>query len=243
MYLSQFNNEMTTYVIADIHGNFLGLQDVLKQCKFKRNSDNLINLGDVCDGGNRTKDVIDKLLTIKHHILCASNHDTWALKWMKTGDEPAIWWNQGGQRTAESYNFDYESVPQAHIDFLENAVSYYIDTKNRIFVHGGFNPDTPIETQDIEFLTWDRTLLCDYAPNHIIKNYAHVFVGHTSTQFFNTLEPVTFHNLTCVDTGAGWNGRLTIMNVDGISQFWQSKISANMQNKLSMYQQLSKLTF
>lgn len=237
---------MTTFVIADIHGNFLGLQDVLKQCKFKRNSDTLINLGDVCDGGNRTKDVIDKLLTIKNHILVRANHDDWAIKWMKTGAELPIWWNQGGQRTAESYNFDYESVPQSHIDFLERAVPYYIDTKNRIFVHGGFIPNKPIETQSLDILTWDRDLLCNYAPKNIVKEYTHVFVGHTSTQFFDIFEgpfPKTFNNVTGLDTGAGWNGRLTIMNVDNISQFWQSKISANMQNKLSLYQQLDKLKF
>jgi len=232
---------MVTFAVADIHGNMLGLTDVLKQCKFKK-TDTLINLGDVCDGGNRTKDVINRLLTIKNHILIISNHDTWALKWMKTGVELPLWWNQGGQRTAESYNFDYESVPQSHIDFLEHARPYYIDEKQRAFVHGGFDPDKPIEIQDVEFLTWDRDLLCKHAPLGTIKGYNHIFVGHTSTQFFNSLEPVTFHNLTCLDTGGGWTGRLTIMNIN-TSQFWQSNISANKQNELSLYLDLKKFIF
>lgn len=232
---------MTTFAIADIHGNFLGLTAVLKKCKFKK-TDTLINLGDVCDGGNRTKDVINRLLTIKNHILITSNHDTWALKWMKTGIELPIWWHQGGMRTAESYNFDFESVPQSHIDFLEHARPYHIDEKHRVFVHGGFDPDKPIEMQDVDFLTWDRDLMCKYAPLGIIKGYDHIFVGHTSTQFFDSLEPVTFGNVTDLDTGAGWSGRLTIMNIN-TSQFWQSNISANMQNEMSLYQDWKKIKY
>ena len=227
-----------TLVIGDIHGNFLGLEDVLKKCKLKK-SDTLISLGDFCDGGKRVKDVIDKLLTIPKLINVVGNHDNpWALGWMKTGVELPVWWHQGGMRTAESYNFDFESVPASHIKFIEEALPYYIDDQNRVFVHGGFDPAIPVPEQPIDVLTWDRDLLCNYAPKHSIKGYKHVFVGHTTTQHFgnivsikNCLEPLTFNNLTAMDTGGGWNGRLSIMDVDTF-QFWQSEISANQQNML-----------
>jgi serine/threonine protein phosphatase 1 len=150
---------------------------------------------------------------------------------MKTGVEYPAWWHQGGMRTAESYNFDHKSVPQSHIKFIEEALPYYLDDQNRVFVHGGFNPSKPIAGQSIDVLTWDRELLCDYAPKHSIKGYKHVFVGHTTTQHFKSMEPVTFNNLTGLDTGGGWDGRLTIMNVDTF-EFWQSEISANQQNAL-----------
>ena len=39
----------------------------------------------------------------------------------------------------------------------------------------------------------------------------------------NVLEPITFNNLTMMDTGAGWNGTLSIMNVES-KEFWISKI-------------------
>lgn len=226
---------MTTFVIADIHGVILSLNDVLKRCKFKK-SDTLICLGDSVDGGNATKSVIDKLLTIPKLINIIGNHDIWALQWMKTGAELPIWWHQGGMRTAESYNFDYESVPQSHIDFLERALPYYIDTKNRIFVHGGFIPNKPIESQGLDILTWDRDLLCNYAPKNIVKEYTHVFVGHTSTQFFDILKepsPKTFNNVTGMDCGVGWSGVLSIMDVDTF-KFWISPLNANIQNKLSL---------
>jgi serine/threonine protein phosphatase 1 len=230
---------MVTFAIADIHGNLLGLNDALKKCKFKIKSDTLINLGDICDGGNKTHQVIDKLLTIKHHILTQGNHDVpWALNWMKTGKELPIWWNQGGMRTAESYNFDYKNVPKSHIKFLENTLPYYVDEKNRLFVHGGFDPDKPIDTQDVDYLTWDRKLLCEYAQTKHVEQYNHVFVGHTTTQFFNgSVVPMTFNNVTGLDTGGGWSGRITIMNVDTF-EFWQSEISANMQNSMGLYQNI-----
>jgi serine/threonine protein phosphatase 1 len=234
-----------TLVIADIHGNFLGLEDVLKKCNFKK-SDTLINLGDVCDGGNRTKDVIDRLLKIPNHIFCAGNHDYWTCHWMKTGFEYPAWWHQGGMRTAESYGFDKDNVPHTHIKFIEEALPYYIDDQNRVFVHGGFDPDIPIAEQSIDVLTWDRDLLCNYAPKHSIKGYKHVFVGHTTTQCFgniltvkNCLEPLTFNNLTAMDTGGGWEGRLSVMDVDTF-EFWQSEISANKQNEISLYKEFKK---
>jgi len=230
-----------TLVIGDIHGNILGLEDILKKCKFKK-SDTLISLGDVCDGGNRTRQVIDKLLTIPKLINILGNHDFWALNWMKTGEEFPAWWHQGGMRTAESYGFDYKSVPQEHIKFIETALPYYIDTENRVFVHGGFDPLKPIAEQDTDFLTWDRSLLCEYAPYHIIEGYKHVFVGHTTTQHFghdiniNCLEPLAFNNLIAMDTGGGWDGRLTIMDINTF-KFWQSDISANKQNEMSLYRE------
>jgi serine/threonine protein phosphatase 1 len=223
---------MATYVIADIHGNLLGLADVLHKCKF-REDDTLISLGDVVDGGILTKDVIDVLLEIPNLINIRGNHDNpWALQWMRDGSEYPLWWNQGGRATAQSYEFHHMNVPKRHIDFLAHSVPYYIDNKNRVFVHGGFDPSMPIEDQFTEVLTWDRSLLCDYAPDHVIKGYNHVFVGHTSTQFLGgAVYPVTFNNLTGMDTGGGWNGKLSIMDVDTF-EVWQSDINANIQKDI-----------
>lgn len=231
---------MTTFAIADIHGNELGFNECLEKCEFDINNDTLIVLGDICDGGRHVRQVIDKLLTIKNKIIILGNHDCdpWALGWMKTGHELPVWWHQGGIHTAESYSMDYKSVPKDHIKLLADALPYYVDDKNRVFVHGGFLPNIPIENQPIDVLLWDRDLFCNYAPKNIIQNYNHVFVGHTTTQFFNRLtfpepstKPLTFNNLTGLDTGSGWDGKCTIMDVDTF-EYWQSDINANMQNSL-----------
>jgi serine/threonine protein phosphatase 1 len=240
---------MTTYVIGDIHGRNLAFEDVLSRCKFDFQEDCLISLGDECDGGVGTKQVFDILSKIENLIVIRGNHNEWFHDWVKTGRELSIWVNQGGLATLRSYDFDRKNVPDAHIRILENSILYYIDDKNRIFVHGGFDPNKRIEFQDPDVILWDRDLIYYasgyYTDNmgkkikvrgHNIPGYSRVFVGHTTTQFLHRdvielidepdldpFKPRFFNNLVMVDTGAGWSGKLTIMNVDTLN-YWQSDI-------------------
>ena len=215
---------MKTYAIADIHGRAPALSDVLIESNFNKSKDTLICLGDIVDGYPWTKDCFDILLGIKNLIFILGNHEVWALNWFLTGEELPIWVHQGGLATMSSYDFDYHNVPQSHIDLIKNAHTYYIDNKNNIYCHGGFNPKVPVEKQTQEFITWDRTL-CKYAHDHkpIIKPYNHVFLGHTSTGFFDNRAflPQFYGNVIMLDTGAGDIGKLTIMDVDSLG-YWQS---------------------
>ena len=34
--------------------------------------------------------------------------------------------------------------------------------------------------------------------------------------------PIRFNNVYCLDTGGGWDGKLTIMDID-TEEYWQSK--------------------
>jgi serine/threonine protein phosphatase 1 len=145
----------------------------------------------------------------------------WALNWMHTGQELPVWVHQGGYATMRSYDFKWMNVPKSHRVMIEKSKYYYIDNENRIYVHGGFNPIIPIYRNKTDFLTWDRTLI-DYAKEHTIAQFSEVFIGHTTTQLFRTDKPVHLHNLWMLDTGAGWNGKLTIMDVD-TKEYWQSK--------------------
>jgi serine/threonine protein phosphatase 1 len=157
------------------------------------------------------------------------------MNWIRRGDKPEIWINQGGAETISSYGFDHEEdVPQAHKNFFFNdALMWYVDEKNRIFVHGGFDHTIPIEKQPLEQIIWDRDLLKIAMKRHIIAEahsyprqqvteYAEVFLGHTTTQFFDRKdEPLHFCEVWAMDTGAGYNGKLTIMDVD-TKEYWQS---------------------
>jgi serine/threonine protein phosphatase 1 len=217
--------EKKTFVIADIHGRATALKQVLKKAEFNPDIDTLINLGDVCDGGRQTKQCFDILLRIKNRVDTLGNHDFWAYNWMMTGEELPIWVHQGGYNTMNSYDWDRHNVPITHSNMIKNALKYYIDDKNRIYVHGGFNPKVPIENQTLDFVTWDRTLI-KYAQNHKISAYTHVFVGHTTTQLIKSgwTIPLTFNNLTMVDCGGGWNGRLVLVNVDDINEYYSSDL-------------------
>ncbi len=219
-----------TYVVGDIHGAYKSLVQCLKRSGFDYKKDRLIVLGDICDRYPQIKQSVDELLKIKHCSLIIGNHDLWALDWALRGDKPQIWITQGGDKTIASYNGG--PMPEEHIHFFENG-QLWIERGNQVFVHGGFNPDIPLASHSAQTLVWDRSLL-DTAWNIAqsgrkckLGRYKDIFLGHTPTSFYNTLEPVHVCNVWDLDTGAGWSGKLTIMDVD-TKEYWQSDLTLDL---------------
>ena len=217
---------MKTWVVGDIHGAHKALLQVLDRAKFDYKKDELIVLGDVVDGWTETKQCINELLKIKHLIMIIGNHDLWAWDWMKHGTLEPLWTSQGGKNTIKSYGGDFCSVPESHIKFLKDANQYYIDEENRLFVHGGIDPNYPIEQQHIDVLTWDRDLFSNARKKEFFSigipdakkqmtPFKEIFIGHTTTQIFeDSCRPLHYCEIWNLDTGGGWSGKLTMMNVD-----------------------------
>ena len=221
-----------TFALGDLHGAHKALLQVFERSGFDKEHDELIVLGDVCDGWTEVRQCFDELLTVKHLVYILGNHDQWALEWMKRDAQPTIWTSQGGKNTMKSYWFDKGQVPKSHIELLENAQVWHVDEEyNRLFVHGGINKDLPIEKQKVDVCLWDRELLQRASkrqlhnpmdPNLKITTFNEIFLGHTTTQMFgNSILPLHFCELWDIDTGAGWSGKLTIMDVD-TKYYWQS---------------------
>lgn len=215
---------MRTLVMGDIHGQYNAMRIALERAGYDPQYDKLIVLGDECDGGPDTYKVIDYLCEKPNVINLKSNHSEWFINYIKTSVELPIWVSQGGYATLWSYECENRGrVPIRHAEYLHKAIPYYIDSKNRIYVHGGFLPHVPINEQDIEDILWDRQLI-SYAMNNTIDEFSHVYVGHTTTVYYNSFKPLTFNNLTMMDTGAGWpGGYLSVMDVD-THEMWQSDI-------------------
>ena len=221
---------MRTIVLGDIHGAYKALLQCFERSGFDRIKDRLIVIGDVCDGYPEVRQCIDELLKVKHCDLVIGNHDMWALDWAIHGDKPEIWTSQGGDRTIASY--DGGPMPKAHIDFLKSG-QLWIEIKDKIFVHGGFNPDISLSSHSAQALVWDRTLL-DMAwkmqsmgRGCKLGRYEDIFVGHTTTELYNSLKPIKACNVWDIDTGAGWFGKLTIMDVD-TKDYWQSDLTPDL---------------
>lgn len=202
-----------TFVMGDIHGASRALRQCLDRSGFDLKTDHLIFLGDVCDGWPETREAVDILLGIPHLKFLLGNHDQMALPWMKHGEISSSWFRQGGEATIKSYR---DGVPSAHISLLENALQYLV-LDNRCFVHAGFNPTLPIADQDTETFLWDRVLAYRALSAYLSKKsdsitpYNEVFIGHTPTSFG---KPVIGAGIWMMDTGAGWSGVLSMMNVD-----------------------------
>jgi len=222
--------DMKTFVIGDIHGAYKALRQCLERCDFDYHHDRLIVLGDICDGYPQVHLCIDELLKIKHCSYIVGNHDLWALDWALRGSKPEIWTSQGGTGTINSY--EGEVVPREHIHFLQTAYRWYI-WQEKLFVHGGFSPEVPIEQQKNEKFVWDRLLIENAWKKSLENNdykfsqYEEIFLGHTPTKNFGGTVPMRFCNIWAMDTGAGWYGPLTIMNVNS-KEYWQSDTTSTL---------------
>lgn len=129
-------------------------------------------------------------------------------------------------------------MPEAHIKFLQSG-HLWLEVEGQVFVHGGFDPRLPLAHQSANYLTWDRDLLDEawrrsLEGKHIsYGGYKDIFVGHTTTQSYHTLEPLHVCNVWDLDTGAGWSGKLTIMNVKS-KKYWQSDLSAELYGEFAI---------
>ena len=213
---------MKTFVIGDIHGAHKALIQCLERSNFDYTQDTLISLGDVADGWPETFECFEELLKIKHLIYVRGNHDQWLKDWLHRGKQPDIWTMQGGQNTLKSYLKEDPRKWKKHLDFLSKTPFYYVDPKNRCFVHGGVSQvHTPIEECDKMFLAWDRELWDNRHHLQPIPEFKEVFVGHTSIYRFSHF-PANYANVWFLDTGGGWEGKLTIMDINS-HEFWQSE--------------------
>jgi serine/threonine protein phosphatase 1 len=215
---------METYVVGDIHGAFRALEQVLERSPFRPGIDRLVQIGDVSDGWPETPECVERLLAIPNSIWLQGNHDSWTTDWMAT--QPAfedieyIWYRQGGQATYEAYQRFEPEVTQRHFqEFFSKQLPYFLDEYDNLYVHGGYDPEEPIEDQDPYDLIWNRTL---WSTGEIAHGYAACFIGHTPT-WPDSILPVQQANVWNIDQGAAYGGRLTMMNAR-TKEFVQSDI-------------------
>lgn len=110
---------------------------------------------------------------------------------------------------------------------------YYIDEWYNCYVHAGFDRHQAFKGQRPEVYYWDRDLWSAalsynvyerHQPGNkfrMITEFNEIFIGHTSTINWKTDKPMKAANIYNLDTGGGYSGRLTIMDVE-TKQFWQS---------------------
>jgi serine/threonine protein phosphatase 1 len=225
-----------TYVIGDIHGGLKALKQVLLRASLQP-EDSLIFLGDYVDGWSESPQVVDFLINLEQQQNCVfirGNHDELLLNYLKTNDYNQEWFKHGGQSTIDAYNLVSESTLKKHIDFLENLTDYYLDESNRLFIHAGFTNLNGIAFEYYpRFFYWDRTLWeTALSLNPQIKKdspfypkrltiYSEIYIGHTPTTRINETVPVNKACVWNIDTGAAFNGPLTILDIE-TKAFFQS---------------------
>jgi len=224
---------MATFAIGDIHGRLKALEQCLERSQFDKTKDRLICLGDVADRGTEVPECFELLMSIEKLVFIMGNHDYSLLQWFQDKEVSKSW--------EENYSFESKmayykkpALKKKHAKFLKKAKYYHIDKKGRLYLHGGFIPSVPLETQmkeNPQIFCWDRSLWNNAANGkkaqyRINENSAPVkkpvFIGHTNTRMTHPdLLPVKRKNIWNLDQGAGHGAKLTIMKVK-TEEYWQS---------------------
>jgi serine/threonine protein phosphatase 1 len=225
-----------TLVIGDIHGGLKGLKQVIERANVTEH-DTLIFLGDYVDGWSESAQVIRFLIELEKRQTCIfikGNHDEWCEDWLRERVIDKTWFFHGGESTFKSYEALSNVEREAHLNFFEWMNLYYVDERNRLFVHAGF---TSMHGPSKEFhqsnFVWDRTLweMALTMDNNISRDsklypkrllqFDEIYIGHTPTLSYDVTVPMNGCNVWNVDTGAAFWGSLTIMDID-TKEFWQS---------------------
>lgn len=231
---------MATYCVGDIHGNYKALLQVIERSSFDPIVDTLITLGDYFDGGDHIQclEVIEYLIALPHWIGIMGNHDVYLSDTIKNGwtEVDWHWYTIGGRQTLASLGIEVEVVGETInirsaldpkiLKFLNALQYYHIDQNDNVYIHAGWvdprlrlKESESYRTQNIRDFMWDRPFWSEASGRHANAHHA-VFIGHT----WGLEHPLKRKNIWNLDSGAGFEGKLTIMNV-ATEEYWQSDLS------------------
>ncbi len=213
--------------IGDIHGCLSALLSLLEAIKPGRD-DTIITMGDYIDRGPDSRGVIDCLLQLQsacNLVPLLGNHDEMLID-IRSGraDMLGDWLLFGGDATMSSYGtLKPETIPQNHIEFLEDCLLYY-ETEKHIFLHATYDPALPLDRQTLQMLLWDKIRPTPPGPHCSGKT---VIVGHTAQRNGEILD---LGYLKCIDTCCYGEGWLTAMDVQS-GQIWQADKAGRMRDE------------
>ena len=208
-------------VIGDIHGALKGLINLIKKIDLQTN-DQLIFLGDYVDGWSESAATIDYLIDLDKKYDCIfikGNHDAWCEDWLNGKEADETWLRHGGRMTIESYKNITSEIKELHKKFFNRLKNYYVDHKNRLFIHAGFSSmHGPEKEMYASNYSWDRTLWevaltmderikkdSKLYPKRLLL-YEEIYIGHTPTTNYDVEVPMQACNVWDIDTGAAFFG-------------------------------------
>jgi serine/threonine protein phosphatase 1 len=217
-----------TYVIGDIHGACKALEQLINRLA-PREEDTLIFLGDYVDGWSESAAVIRYLMLLElrfHCVFVRGNHDVSCEAWLKGNTPEGSWLTKSGKATVASYLRLPEEERNLHIGFFSRMRDYYLDTRNRLFIHAGFTTLPEVIYKDRSL--WDLALTMDKRvksnpalfPKKLLL-FEEIYIGHTPTLIHGEHVPMKACNVYNMDTGAGFTGKISAMEV-ATKQVWQS---------------------
>ena len=211
-----------TYAIGDLHGRCDILHAVIAAIEADSpEGGKLVVMGDFVDRGPHSRQIIDHLMTGPppgwEWVVLQGNHEDMMLHCL-AGRAPLRWWiGNGGGETLKSYGYrDGDPmqplrIPDAHLEWLLGLPVYHQEA-DRVYVHAGLDPDTPLEQQDKDTMQWALYVEDSAESGHFSKNQLcyrpDLYVVHGHHQFANG--PKIRKQRANFDTFAWYTGRQAI---------------------------------
>ena len=180
---------MATYVIGDIHGRPLLVEQLIENVPWDLKNDKIVFLGDLIDRGNDAPGVVDIVMKLAKSnprvVVLRGNHEQMLLDCLDYGDLQWLIPENGGLATLSAYGFELEElkdvsdiqIPEDHVGFFR-SLPFYHEDEQAIYVHAGLIPGEPASETDPDVLVWTRDL--DFFKGYEGKL---CFFGHTPTQY------------------------------------------------------------
>lgn len=220
------------YIMGDVHGCLIQLDDMLARVKTHSEVNNITNsklilLGDFVDRGPKSAQVLDRIYALQtgqpDRVICLmGNHEKMILEFI---DDPAgkgIRWLQfGGSETLESYGIsnpgrkaDVEDLTDASMDLEEampkglqawlRTLPLTFQSGNIVCVHAAMDPDMPPDQQTDRVMLWGhRNFMSTARDDDFWIAHGHTIVKSASCQ----------NSRIALDTGAYQSGRLSVAAV------------------------------
>lgn len=237
------------FVIGDIHGRYKALLQVFERANFDYENDFVYFVGDIVDRGEKPFDCIEFMYRLKNKILIRGNHDSNFLQFIQAKRD-FFQGQHGSYVTTKLWSAEKDLKRKRLIEeYLVSTIPYYIDHKNRIFTHGGFDNMQRVEDQSDYTFSWDRELWCaamNCAKDQKVPTvdcFSEIYIGHTPTINYAFNEEKTIGGIILkggdpitvpmhmggvwnMDTGAGFlGGKLSMMDIETKEIFQSDKMS------------------
>jgi len=200
------------YVIGDVHGCFYTLQKLLDKLPYDAQ---LLFVGDLCDKGKYSKDVIE-FVRSKGHSCLKGNHEylmeVYALDAIYNGIESP--WSTdkryGGVMTLDSYQ-DNQELLKEHIEWIK-TLPIYIEIDKYFITHGFGLPhyENKNDKSYRKNFLLDRYEIGMEVENGMVTN----IFGHCVFD-----EVVSGKNFYAIDTGCAYGKKLTALQLGTMKTF------------------------
>lgn len=215
--------------IGDVHGCHDALETLLGRIVVSA-SDTLVFVGDAIDRGPSSKQVVDRILSLRDKcklVFIMGNHEEMMRDAISGRGLLNAWLDAGGRATLDSYGGNIDNIPPDHIRFLVSA-SPFFETDSEIFVHANLEHGVSLPNQTSDFLRW-KHLGGSERPYSRSKR---VICGHTPQ---TDGIPLAIEGWVCIDTfphGGKW---LTCLDVQSDHILQASETGKTREFPLSKY--------